>query len=199
MLFQEYAPLARVTLKTLPMHEHLVHMGMGIVGEFGEIIDAMKKVSIYDKAVDPIHLMEEVGDVAWYLACYCEELQVHPAFIQTAFDKGFQDGTGAKLQQPMTSIMKCETVLVVAVAAGGAVVNLLDAVPASENVMQTMAALSQALGFSCAIMDVDITVALERNIAKLKDRYGGKFSEASALNRDLENERQTLEAVRHPV
>lgn len=35
--------------------------------------------------------------------------------------------------------------------------------------------------------------AMERNIAKLKARYGDKFSAEAALNRDLDKERQVLE------
>jgi NTP pyrophosphatase (non-canonical NTP hydrolase) len=35
--------------------------------------------------------------------------------------------------------------------------------------------------------------ALERNIAKLRARYGDKFTEAKALNRDLNAERKILE------
>jgi hypothetical protein len=34
---------------------------------------------------------------------------------------------------------------------------------------------------------------METNINKLKARYGTKFSEAAALNRDLEAERKILE------
>jgi hypothetical protein len=34
---------------------------------------------------------------------------------------------------------------------------------------------------------------MERNINKLKVRFPDKFSEHSALNRDLETERKTLE------
>ena len=36
--------------------------------------------------------------------------------------------------------------------------------------------------------------AMERNIAKLKVRYGDKFSSEAALNRDLTAERKTLES-----
>lgn len=41
--------------------------------------------------------------------------------------------------------------------------------------------------------------ALERNIAKLRARYGDKFSEERALTRDLDAERATLEAKPAPT
>ena len=39
--------------------------------------------------------------------------------------------------------------------------------------------------------------AMEKNIAKLKARYGDKFSEEAAVERDLGKERSVLEAT-HP-
>jgi NTP pyrophosphatase (non-canonical NTP hydrolase) len=49
----------------------------------------------------------------------------------------------------------------------------------------------------CAIiadqLDVDFSTVMERNITKLKARYGEKFSEVKANSRDLDTERQILE------
>lgn len=36
---------------------------------------------------------------------------------------------------------------------------------------------------------------MEKNIAKLRARYGDKFSQAAALNRDLDKERKALEGA----
>lgn len=49
----------------------------------------------------------------------------------------------------------------------------------------------------CALVAKELGVSyeaqLEKNIAKLKARYGEKFTEESAINRDLETERTILE------
>jgi NTP pyrophosphatase (non-canonical NTP hydrolase) len=49
----------------------------------------------------------------------------------------------------------------------------------------------------CAIiadqLEVDFTEVMERNITKLKARYGEKFSETAATTRDLQTEREILE------
>lgn len=49
----------------------------------------------------------------------------------------------------------------------------------------------------CAIiadqLEVDFSEVMERNITKLKARYGDKFTEEKASNRDLETERTILE------
>jgi hypothetical protein len=41
--------------------------------------------------------------------------------------------------------------------------------------------------------DIDIQNSFDINIAKLKARYGDKFSSERAINRDLDNERNILE------
>lgn len=56
-----------------PRVEHAV---MGVVTEAGEMMSALKKTKIYAKELDKINLIEEVGDVMWYLALLADELGV---------------------------------------------------------------------------------------------------------------------------
>ena len=46
---------------------HLIHMVMGISGEAGEILDAVKKVVIYHKRLDRENIVEELGDLEFYM------------------------------------------------------------------------------------------------------------------------------------
>jgi NTP pyrophosphatase (non-canonical NTP hydrolase) len=46
--------------------EELHHAGTGIAGEGGEILDATKKVWVYRKELDIMHLIEELGDLRFY-------------------------------------------------------------------------------------------------------------------------------------
>ena len=46
---------------------HLVHMSMGISGESGEILDAIKKHCVYQKPLDRDNVIEELGDIEFYL------------------------------------------------------------------------------------------------------------------------------------
>ena len=46
----------------------IVHAGMGVGTEGGEILDACKKWMIYGKPLDKVNLREEAGDVLWYLS-----------------------------------------------------------------------------------------------------------------------------------
>ena len=65
----DFATTGEVT----PRIEHAV---MGLVTEAGELMDQLKKAKIYRKDLDKVNLIEEAGDVMWYLALLCDELQV---------------------------------------------------------------------------------------------------------------------------
>lgn len=43
------------------------HMATGISGEAGELLDAIKKVVIYNKPVDRANVIEELGDLEFYM------------------------------------------------------------------------------------------------------------------------------------
>jgi NTP pyrophosphatase (non-canonical NTP hydrolase) len=93
----------------------LMHAMIGMCTESGEIQDQLKKAIFYGKPLDRTNLIEELGDLMWYVGVMCSEL------------------------------------------------------------------------------NVDLGEVMEKNIAKLKKRYGEKFTEAAALNRDLDSERKILE------
>ena len=46
---------------------HLAHMAIGISGEAGELLDAIKKATIYRKPIDLENVVEELGDLEFYM------------------------------------------------------------------------------------------------------------------------------------
>ena len=46
---------------------HLMHMAIGISGEAGELLDAVKKQVIYRKPLDMENVIEELGDLEFYM------------------------------------------------------------------------------------------------------------------------------------
>lgn len=193
MNFIDYVPLARVTMKELPFQQHLGHMGLGVIGEMGELVDAVKKVHIYGKPPDLVNLTEEIGDALWYLAGYHQELQINPA------------NTAASMSSVMDSIMPVmrdqldvvQAVIYAASISGSAcadVMQLESAAAAGEDDLVEIQVISSCIAATAKILGVSLEDAMDRNIAKLKLRYGDKFSEHAALNRDLDAERAVLEA-----
>lgn len=45
-----------------------IHMVLGIAGEAGEIVDAIKKENVYGKPLDRVNVVEELGDLEFYIA-----------------------------------------------------------------------------------------------------------------------------------
>lgn len=95
----------------------LLHAAIGMCTETGELQDQLKKHIFYGKPLDTTNLVEEMGDLMWYVGIMCDALKV-------------------------------------------------------------------------SLEDVMI-----KNIAKLKARYPEKFTEDKALNRNLFDEREVLEAT----
>lgn len=55
-------------LETLtPDHADMWHMTSCICGESGELFDAIKKLVIYNKPIDRANVIEELGDLEFYL------------------------------------------------------------------------------------------------------------------------------------
>lgn len=66
MTINEYQKLAQ---RTSPDdHNKLLNGCMGLAGECGEVCDVMKKALFQGHALDREHMIEELGDCAWYLA-----------------------------------------------------------------------------------------------------------------------------------
>lgn len=52
----------------------LLHGAIGIAGEAGELLDAVKKHILYGKELDKANILEEIGDLAWYMAIALESV-----------------------------------------------------------------------------------------------------------------------------
>lgn len=60
-------PGFQVLVDMKPADAHLVHMAMGVSGEAGELLDAIKKAAIYRKPLDRENVLEECGDLLFYI------------------------------------------------------------------------------------------------------------------------------------
>lgn len=60
-------PGDQILASLTPGEAHLIHMVMGVSGEAGELLDAIKKQVIYRKPLDVQNVIEELGDMEFYL------------------------------------------------------------------------------------------------------------------------------------
>ena len=67
---------AKLQDESTPLKMHLNHMVIGLVGEVGEIADAVKKHTMYNKELDIDNVKEELGDLVFYMLGLCQELNI---------------------------------------------------------------------------------------------------------------------------
>src|SRR4051794_20839443 len=84
MSIDEYAAWARsvgpVETTAEPSTEHLATLGLGLVGDAGEVADLLKKC-LRDGVLDRERLAHELGDVLYYWARLCAVTSVAPSEI----------------------------------------------------------------------------------------------------------------------
>lgn len=185
MKFSEYIPLAMRTCKELPPEEHVMHMALGIAGEMGEIIDALKKHHIYGKALDQANIIEEVGDVAYYVAGL---LSMTPELLETLEDGQLTvdlEKLAAAQQHTLHSVLSLNLSFATTIE------EILD--PIGEGFVDHVEGCMYTLHALALLLDVNLEDAFDTNIKKLAKRYGDKYSDFNAINRDLDAERKILE------
>lgn len=60
-------PGAEIARGMTGLEADLMHMAIGIAGEAGELLDAIKKLVIYRKGLDIENVVEELGDLEFYM------------------------------------------------------------------------------------------------------------------------------------
>lgn len=81
----------------------LIHMTIGISGEAGELLDAIKKHVIYNKDLDTSNIIEELGDIEFYLQGLRNTLNIDRDYVIEAnrakLDRRYIDGYSDKAAQ----------------------------------------------------------------------------------------------------
>lgn len=79
----EYEDFVAALAKPMPTPvENLLHMAVGMSGEAGELLDAVKKVWAYNKQPDFENLIEELGDLYFYFQGMLNFLGLDVEFIK---------------------------------------------------------------------------------------------------------------------
>lgn len=182
----EYQKLARRTCAKLNTRkDDLVHMNLGIITEVGEALDVIKKFLAYKKPMDLVNLGEEIADLCWYLSNRGDMFFVvdfETIEASCSFKESEEEFKKTGLQ--ISSLEQ-------------AIYALITLIPESEDFRTTKEFVEYPnlviLKSVAEYFELDFYQLLTNNIAKLEARYPEKFTEESALNRDLGRERIILE------
>lgn len=162
----------------------LLHAGIGISTEVSEVVECVLK-----EELDAVNLSEELADILWYMAIAIDTLMLNPDIL---------DSKSPKVPLHTQKEELKDSTLILAKHAGvyldymkkmifyDKMPDLLILEANLRNIVQEMDYMSSIAGFK-------LTDSREINIKKLAKRYGNKFSEFNANNRDLNSERKILE------
>jgi NTP pyrophosphatase (non-canonical NTP hydrolase) len=67
MELDRYQELARRTAKPLEQRDDLIHAALGVTSDAGELATQIKAHVIYGKPLDKVNVVEECGDVLWFV------------------------------------------------------------------------------------------------------------------------------------
>lgn len=176
MTFAEYIPLAIRTesvRSSCSEQNRLLHAAMGVMTESVELMGF----------TDQSNLAEELGDICWYIAIAMDTIE--PVDFQPVSNRSFNN-----LGREVIICNLCEQSSY-----------LLDMT--KKNVfygrqidkvafLQTCQLMLELVNSICNISSIQFTDVLAANIRKLRVRYPEKFTDESAVNRDLASEKLAL-------
>jgi NTP pyrophosphatase (non-canonical NTP hydrolase) len=100
----EYQDLCLRTA-TVPMDEKTMHLtwSLALAGEVGELANRTKKVFLHGHPYDQEKVIEELGDILWYIAVYSHDIGVDLQEIAqkniTKLEKRYPDGFSSEASQ----------------------------------------------------------------------------------------------------
>lgn len=82
MSFEKFASAVNTTRNPeLTMEQQASNWALGVTGEAGEVADIIKKHLYHGKPLDKVHLVEEMGDVLYYIQALCNMYSVSLEYV----------------------------------------------------------------------------------------------------------------------
>lgn len=168
----------------------LLHGVIGLASELAEIREMADK-----KEIDVVNLKEEMGDLYWYMGIIVDELKIDPNLI---FSNEQVEGLTAMQDKEIALKQLGWAVDAMTINIGYAIdllkKNLVYGKPLDEQKFcNKLYSIDFNISHALFLYGITPSQARERNIEKLRARYGEKFTEAAALERNLDAERAILE------
>lgn len=195
----EYQTQALQTLQTgQSPYENAQHAGFGLMTEVGEILDTYKRHQFYKTPLNTKNLIEESGDVLWYIALGYHslglsmptvpaEVKVIKDLLPTSLDEMHLNKLLAKMAHHAANFFS--------------ITMMYDQTWQEEQLVYDLDRIYKYLEiYIKQELGSTIEAAAMANIEKLSKRYPEKmFSAERALNRDTEHELSHIEPIEKEV
>lgn len=183
------APITKELMKRIGPHFiDILHGVLGISGEISEIHEAFDAVFYDDSKVDLVNLREELGDICWYIANLSNAVGYNPSWeYYPNKNEGKPDYASFLIK--VNKLSKISGKLIDSCKR-----NVYYGVEIDEEMYkQHIDSMIKVVCQCCENLTTTLEDVQEKNVNKLTQRYGKKFSQESATNRDLDKEREILE------
>lgn len=183
------APITEDMLERIDLHFiDIMHGVFGISGEISEIDEAFDNVFYDDAKIDLVNLQEEVGDICWYIANLSNALSYKPSWeYYPNKNNGEPDYTSFLIKVNKFSVFSGKLV-------DSCKKKVYYGVEIDEKMFKSVVDdMIKLICGMCENLNTTVEAVQEKNVNKLTERYGKKFSEEKATNRNLEKEREILE------
>lgn len=184
----EYLPLAEKTLSRefhcQEKEQLYLHAVIGSLTEIEELLDNYEDGQLKTDVYQQGSVAEESADIFWYLSILFRELNLDISDNQTSIEESINTPFKTLLEflkenLKMLDVMKKKLYYN----------KQIDVMSFISSTFKLFTLLEKY----CSFYNTDINLILEKNILKLKARYGEKFSSEKAINRDLDLEKKILE------
>ena len=164
MDLKEYAELAQRTASTTTAQQKIGHGCLGLIGEAGEIVDIIKKWKYMGMSKDMARekIIDELGDVCWYIAEWCAGSGMD---MQSIFD-GAVEITCIKLTECAVWLVESATALYNHSQSGELM---------RHYQLEEITYIAKCVKKICEIMRIERDAVLTHNIDKLRQRYPQGF------------------------
>ena len=156
----------------------LAHMVLGIGSETEELYKAML-------TNDSVNVLEEIIDKIWYIANYCTFRGYSLEELYNKRDSFTDEPWEANTEVEIIKFSKLQDYVKKYIAYNKPINTDLEK-NALKGILWSLDRILEQEEFN-------LETGLDRNIAKLRERFPQGFSEEKALNRNLTNERKVLE------
>lgn len=169
---------------TVVENKELSHVAFGLASELGEVVQALRKN-------DPVNLIEELGDLMWYVGL--AELTINPNVNEVAFAStpkksySITDETRDSVFDLVIHVSELVD-LVKKKAFYGKEIKPGAMESEIENIKLVVSKMADGIG-------ADLQTVCEVMCAKLMKRYAGGYTDKKAIERNVEVEREIMEDV----
>lgn len=160
------------------------HASLGLMDECGEIAGAFKKQIGYNRELDKINLVEELGDFLYYLIRLCDE---HGYCKDKRFVNQFEN----LANKPNNKVDKNSTMVDYCIFLNRSVYLVVSGKEHFDVGSHLLGTL-QILNRFCLYLGTNLANIADKNIKKLTERHGATYNPDNLETRNKDKERKAM-------